>query len=84
MSRDWVEGGVDAVCPSCGKEFHVLRPWCYAYRLNVSVETNKQRMLYFDKYTCKHKYEQEYEELKRNRRSEAAYKRHLKKRGKLK
>jgi hypothetical protein len=76
MSTSWIDGGVDAVCPSCGKTHHVLRPWCYAWKLNATVTPGVQKMLYCCSYTCWRKYQKDYEEIKRKRRSDAAYRRH--------
>ena len=84
MGSRWMDGGVETFCPVCGKYLYIPRPWCYTYKLNASVESRQQQMLYFCSYTCWTKYLDEYEEVKRKRFSDAAYKRHQKNREKKK
>lgn len=76
MSSRWIDGGVEAVCPICGKEKYINRPWLWKWKVHMTVSPGVQATVYCDRYTCWAKCLDDYEELKRKRRSDAAYRRH--------
>ena len=76
MSVRW-GNGVYRVCPVCGKAFFVTDPeiWVYKKEIQMRDKKAKTRIEYFDSYTCKRKYDREYEEEIRRRKKAANVKR---------
>ena len=68
-------------CPTCGKSFYILEPDMWVYKMNPTLKPGIQTLLYFCKYSCLTKYQDEYEKQLKVRRHEAAV---LRKKGKLK
>lgn len=58
-TRGW-DTGVYKVCPVCGKAFYICEPEIWAYKLTTHRKKVRE-IVYFNKYSCKKKYEDEYE-----------------------
>ena len=74
-------GGLICECPVCDKTFFVSDPDVWVYKREANITKYRTTILYFDRYSCKRKYEKRYEQDVKIRRIEAAKLRH---RGKLK
>ena len=70
--------GVYAVCPVCKKAFFVCHPDEYVYKRRASISTNNNKMLYFNKYSCKRAFDKDYEKYIFEIRQAAAIERHKK------
>ena len=57
------------ICPVCGEAVYISDPDVWAYKMTVS-RKGKKSILYFNKYSCKRKFEQCYEEMLYKSRSE--------------
>ena len=79
MTGYFKDRGAYFVCPTCEERFFVTEPDIYVYKMTITVAKDKQEKLFFNKYTCKLKYEAEYEKKKSKHRSDAAKKRHQEK-----
>ena len=84
MSDYYGDHGLFKVCPVCKRAFYIIEPDVYVYKRDVHLERNHGKMLYFDKYSCKRKFDSEYEDYLRQMRSDAAIKRHENKAGRPK
>ena len=63
----------DHYCPMCGAWFYIpSTEWVYKYKIPKPDGTYK--VMYFHTYSCKRKFEKEYEETKKKKRSDAARK----------
>ena len=49
-------------CPMCGKEFYARSEWVYQRRLE------KGEPIYFHTYSCMNKYDEQIEEIKRQKK----------------
>ena len=67
--------GAWKTCPSCGKLFYVTDCERWAYKRNVSEKGNGE-VKHFCKWSCLLKFDREYEEAKRRKRSESAKEQH--------
>ena len=68
--------GITAVCPVCKVKFYICVPEMWAYKLEATNSEGQRSLLYFNKHSCKRKFEADYENEKVKRRSNAAKKRH--------
>ena len=62
MSRPATYGGYKK-CQTCGEVFYVLQPELWAYKCHVGTGLNA-RTLYFHTYSCKRKFDKNYEREK--------------------
>ena len=75
--------GIWKVCPICNKRFYILYPDLWVYKKVARVKkAGNQEMVYFDKYSCKRKFEDEYSVEVTRRRSDALKKMHSERRKK--
>ena len=79
---DKMDRGIWKVCPTCKKEFYIVNPDLWAFKMWAAVKRNGRVLLYFDKYSCKKKYEEGYRDDVTKRRSDALAKLHEAKRKK--
>ena len=66
--------GVSAVCPVCEKKFFINNPDLWVFKRRAHANINESELFWFDKYSCKKAFEEDYEKTKKKRRSEAALK----------
>ena len=71
--------GIIKVCPVCEKVFWIPIPEEWAYKRTATVDSGDREMLYFNKYSCKRKYDAEYE-IKMSKKRVATMKREHQKR----
>ena len=74
--------GIWRVCPTCGERFYILYPEMWVYKMEASQKNGDRPMLYFNKYSCKRKYEDGYVVELRKRKSDAMKKLHAERRKK--
>ena len=63
--------GIYKVCPVCGKAFYVCEPELWVYKMEIHARSERERLVYFNKYSCKRKYEKDYEARKAKRKAES-------------
>lgn len=76
MSVRW-GNGVYRVCPVCGKAFFITDPeiWVYKREIQMRDMKVKTRIEYFDRYSCKRKFDRQYEAEIKQRKKAANQKR---------
>ena len=70
--------GVAAVCPVCHTAFFVCYPEDYVYKREATISRGNHKTIYFNKYSCKKKFDEEYDKYIFEVRQAAAIERHNK------
>ena len=68
--------GAYFVCPTCKKSFYVEDREAWVFKRNVTIDKNGSQMVYFHTYTCKKKFDKEYDKQIKQNRQDGAFKRH--------
>ena len=67
--------GAYFVCPTCKKVFYIEDREVWAYKRNVTLDKNGSQMVYFHTYSCKKKFDKEYDKQIKQNRQDGAFKR---------
>ena len=68
--------GVAAACPVCHTAFFVCYPEDYVYKREATISRGNHKTIYFNKYSCKKKFDEEYDKYIFEVRQAAAKERH--------
>ena len=74
--------GINAVCPVCGKEWFITNPEMWVFKKDAKLSRDVRRRVYLCKYSCKRKFDKEYDQFLFQLRQESALERHKREREK--